>query len=377
MSPRVFRRAVLPVTVAATMIATVASPAVARPDDGSQGVRLAAPGAAVRVSAITDDLARQLARSLADPTVADRVVSAAVAGPVDLATLDLGQSFRRASQDANRGVLVAKGLPATSGSLLRVRLAHLGADGVLDPGEVPLVAATPTDDDLTEVTAYDTSGAPVGLSATRAPQQAVLAVEVDTTKALPIGLQVLRETLDAHGVGSAQAMSTGMVTAAGGYWANKVTAVRLNDDKEPWIKDDAEIFNVVGGFGLDGKVKIDTVTMPYLDHDNTTYYPNQLIVHYSAYKYNLADVVMYEDDGDTNYLNLAKAIAAALLFIVDGGAYTPVVHAIMDAMPSSWWTDDPDYVDSWYTLATTTSGRRYGAAGNGWMDITPYWVPAL
>jgi Protein of unknown function (DUF3103) len=45
-------------------------------------------------------------------------------------------------------------------------------------------------------------------------------------------------------------------------------------------------------------------------------------------------------------------------------------------MPNSWWTDDPDYVDSWYTL-TTSSSRFYGAAANGWMDLAPYWVAPL
>lgn len=167
------------------------------------------------------------------------------------------------------------------------------------------------------------------------------------------------------------------MTAAAGYWATKVDAIRLSDDKEPWIKGAAEIYNIVAGFGLDGKVKVDLVQMPYLDHDGTTYYPNQLLVHFSSYKYNLADVVMMEDDGDTNYSALVKAIANALLVIVDGGAYTPLVNAILDAIPTSWYTDDPDFVDAWYTLSTASSGRKNGAAANGWMDISPYWVAQL
>ncbi|AGS73599.1 hypothetical protein B446_33995 [Streptomyces collinus Tu 365] len=32
--------------------------------------------------------------------------------------------------------------------------------------------------------------------------------------------------------------------------------------------------------------------MPYLDYDGTVYYPNQILVNWSHYKYNLADVVM-------------------------------------------------------------------------------------
>ena len=118
--------------------------------------------------------------------------------------------------------------------------------------------------------------------------------------------------------------------------------------------------------------------MPYLDKAATTYYPNQLLVHFKAYKWNLADVVMMEDDGDTNYKSLAIALVTALLTVIDGGAaFTPLVTAIIDAMPNKWWTDDPDYVDSWYTLSTKSTGRLNGAAGNAWMTVQPYWVAAL
>jgi hypothetical protein len=101
------------------------------------------------------------------------------------------------------------------------------------------------------------------------------------------------------------------------------------------------------------------------------------VVNWSSYKYNLADIVMMEDDGDTNYSALARAIADALLTITDNGAYIPLVDAILNAIPESWWTNDPDYVDSWYTLAVNSSGTLNGARGNGWMTIEPYWVSGL
>lgn len=55
----------------------------------------------------------------------------------------------------------------------------------------------------------------------------------------------------------------------------------------------------------------------------------------------------------------------------------PLVSAIIDAMPDSWWIDDPNYVDSFYTLSTSSSGRLTGASGNGWLDVAPYWVQPL
>jgi hypothetical protein len=74
---------------------------------------------------------------------------------------------------------------------------------------------------------------------------------------------------------------------------------------------------------------------------------------------------------------LAQAIATALLTIADLGAYAPLVDAILAAIPTAWYTDDPDYVDSWYTLSTASTGRLNGAAANGWMDVSPYFVTTL
>jgi hypothetical protein len=316
------------------------------------------------VAAITDRLAHELATN-----GGAGMLSAAAARPVSLAARG-GTALDAAVRTANREVLAAKGLPADGTSLLRLRLAQPAMAAALRRGETPLVAAAPADDDAAAVTAYAPGGAKVRLDARKAPSRPVFVVEVDTDKALSLGMDVMRRVLDERGVGDASAP----VRAADGYWATQVQSVRLGDDKEPWVKGDAEIFGIAGGFGMDGKAAVSTLTMPYLDDDGSTYYPNQLIVHFSAYKYNLADFVMMEDDGDTNYQALAIAIADALLTIVDGGAYIPLVNAILNAIPASWWTDDPDYVDSWYTLSTASSGALNGAAGNGTMTIAPYWV---
>ncbi|MEW2377463.1 DUF3103 family protein [Micromonospora sp. NPDC047812] len=372
MNRRTFRRAVLSLGIAtATLVGAVATPAYARPDHLAPAPAVASP-----VFAITDGVARQVA--LTGRSELTRLGVSAASGPVDLLAAGVDARLLGQLRAANHRLLAAKGLPGGTGSLLRLRLAHPDMRAALARGEAPLVAATPPDDSATSVTAYDRSGATVVLDAARVPQRPVLVVDVDTERALTAGLALMRQELGARGIGGTAparpATRHSGVTASAGYWATRVDAVRLNDDEEPWIKGDAEIYNLVAGFGLDGKVKVDLVQMPYLDHDGTTYQPNQLLVHFSAYKYNLADVVMMEDDGDTNYAALVKAIAGALLVIVDGGAYTPLVNAILDAVPTSWYTDDPDFVDAWYTLSTASSGRRHGAAANGWMDLSPYWV---
>lgn len=358
MNPRIRRAIALSATAVSITVgvAVIAAPSEAAP-----------PAPAKRgIAAITDRVAHELA---ADAGSA-KLLAAAANKPVDLAGAHGSAALDATVQRADRDVLAAKGLPGADASLLQLRLADLSMLPALRRGEAPLVASAPSDDADTDVTAYGPDGATVMLDAHTLPSRPVFVVEVDTAKALPLGLRLMRTVLDKHGITKAQPRAD----AADGYWATQVQSVRLNDDKEPWVKGDAEIFAIAGGFGMDGKTKVDTLTMPYLDEDGKTYSPNQLVVHFSAYKYNLADLVMMEDDGDTNYQALAIAIADALLTIVDGGAYVPIVNAILNAIPASWWTDDPDYVDSWYTLSTGTSGTLTGAAANGTMTVAPYWV---
>jgi hypothetical protein len=320
------------------------------------------------VAEVTDHLARQLAGEFAPD--ARKLLPATADRAVDLARAPEHSALGRAVRTANRAVLSAKGLPQDGTSLLTIRLADPGMVPALRRGVAPLVASSPSDDTVTSVTAYDRAARPVLLDPETVPARPVYLVEVDTTKAVAMGMKVVDATLSARG-------QTAAVHATAGYWATQVTSIRLNDDKEPWHKGGAEIFAIAAGFGQDGKVKVDTVEMPYLDHDGTTYYPGQLLVHFSSYKYNLADLVLMEEDGGTNYRDLALALSQALLTIIDGGAYIPLVNAILNAIPDGWWTDDPDYVDSWYTLSTATSGTLNGAGANGTMTVNPYWVQPL
>ena len=357
MYSRVFRLAAISVAIATAASSVSAASAAQSPET---------------VATITDRMARQLAGPLAADADRAGLFSAAtdaVALSESGTTPKLGNAIRK----ANTAVLAAKGLPATSAPVLRLRLANPDTRPSLAHGAAPLITTEPSDDTTTPVTAYDRNGGTVRLDPVRIPTRPVFVVEVDTSAALTMGLDVIQSTLAGRGITHAVPRAA----AGTGYWATKVTAVRLNDDEEPWIKGAAEIFGITAGFGLDGLVKVDTVQMPYLDYDGTTYYPNQLIVHFNAYKYNLADFVMMEDDGDTNYRDLAIALANALLTIVDAGAYIPLADAVLNAIPGSWWTDDPDYVDSWYTLSTHTNGHFTGARANGWMDLTPYWVQPL
>ncbi|WP_333771246.1 DUF3103 family protein [Streptomyces sp. IBSBF 2435] len=323
------------------------------------------------VGAAETAVARSLAASLASPGWRAQVRTAALgSAQVDLGSLTAGRTapatLAAAVSGAGRQIAAAKGLGADAGSLLRVRLGADSMKAALTPDAVPLVAVAGDDDKGAAVTAYDSAGRVHTLSARQAPSRPVYVVDIDVDKAAASGLAQVDKAFRKAGLTAP--------AATGGYWSTKVNSVYLNDDEEPWILGDAEIFSIVSGFGFDGKVRVDTVDMPYLDKDGTTYYPNQILVNWSNYKYNLADVVMMEDDGDTNYASLAKALADALLTITDQGAYIPLVDAILAAIPSAWYTNDADYVDSWYTLAQGSSGQLNGARGNGRLNVSPYFV---
>ncbi|MET8964500.1 DUF3103 family protein [Streptomyces sp. NPDC004096] len=380
MRPRPPRRRGLG-AVAASLVALcaaqslVALPATAAPKP---------PTTSSVVSTAEDHAARAIAGSLTDSAWRARVKEAAL-GSREVAVTALadkaGGTLESDLAAADRRIAAAKGLDAGVGSLLRLRLGDGSMRAALAAGTTPWVAAATSDDDATTVTAYDSRGRAHTLDARTAPAHPVYVVDIDGSKALAAGLGVLNDELARYGVDSAapasrkasEALSRASA-AAGGFWTTRITSVELSDDEEPWIKGDAEIYTLVTGFGQDGTVRVDPVDMPYLDNDGTVYRPNQILVNWSLYKYNLADAVMMEDDGSTNYRDLAKAIATALLTIADQGTYIPLVNAVLDAIPDDWWTDDPDYVDSWYTLAQSDNGTRYGARGNGWMTVEPYFV---
>ncbi|MFE1260756.1 DUF3103 family protein [Streptomyces albogriseolus] len=383
MRPRHLRRRGALAAAATTLAVLCAGQTLAAP----QAAAAPAPAAAqdVRTSpasevhAAEDAAARAVAAALTDPSWRVRVRQAALTSDEVAVTALADGALKTALAAADRRIAAAKGLAPDVGPLLRLRLGDPSMRGALTAGTRPWVAAATSDDG--PVTAYDSAGRTHTLDARKTPARPVYVIDIDGSRALAAGLDVLHEELARRGVRSdgpaPQPQQARTSAAAEGFWTTRVSAVSLSDDLEPWIKGDAEIYTLVTGFGHDGKVRVDPVDMPYLDDDGTVYRPQQILVNWSSYKYNLADAVMMEDDGSTNYRDLAKAIAAILLTVTDQGAYIPLVNAVLDAIPDDWWTDDPDYVDSWYTLARTDNGTRHGARGNGWMTLEPYFVQEL
>jgi hypothetical protein len=327
-----------------------------------------------QVAAAEDSLARALAASLRDRHWAGRLRSAVAGGQHDLlaVTGQAGGALAEAGRAANQAILTAKGLPASTGSVLAARLAG-------GSGPIAYVAPDIPDDSAggsaALLTGYGPGVTAHRLSARTAPREAVLVIGVSEDRALQAGLSVVHAELAHRGIGT----GTPQVAAprAAGFWTTRLMSVRLNDDEEPWFKGDAEIYTIVTGVGSDGSPRADIVQMPYLDNDGTTYTPGQILVDWSHFKYNAVDAVMMEEDDGTNYRALAQAIATALLTVLNGVQYAPMVNAILAAIPDSWWTDDPDYVDSWYLLTKQSNEIRVGARNNGTATFARYFVTAV
>jgi len=370
---KAFHRTVSVVVAAAVAALGLPGPVSAAPVSAAP-VPAALPAAPVSPQHTAADLAHAkatfagvLAGSLVDGGWARRLDAALARGTVDpLAVSGAPARVRAAAVAANAEILRAKGLPAATGSVLEVRRA--GA-----PGAVSLVAAEVGDDAVEAVPAYDRAGARHTLDARVAPAVPVAVVGVDESRTLAAGIDVVRGELAARGLNGPAPLRA----AADGFWTTRVMSVRLKDDEEPWIKGDAEIYSIVTGVGVDSKPRVDIVQMPYLDDDGHDYYPGQILVDWSHFRYNAVDAVMMEEDDGTNYRALAQAIATALLTILDGVQYAPMVNAILDAIPDSWFTDDPDYVDSWYVLTRQSNERRTGARGNGTISFQPYFVTTV
>ncbi|MGW8356537.1 DUF3103 family protein [Streptomyces wedmorensis] len=381
--PRAHRKALAVAALAFAVLAAGQSPAAPATGDRADATSRPRAEATGEVHRIENHLAQQLAATLADPTWRTQLRTAVGTRQISLNTLTTHPQNPAARQladtvaDADRKIASLKGLGAGTGGLLTVQLADPAMRRALDAGQAPLVAAAIGDDHATGITAYDQTGRVRTLATRTLPDQPVYLVDVDAAKTLTAGLDVLRTELARRGITTTVPTTSPAAAASGGWWATKIDAIAVSDDQEPWFKGAAEMFALVTGFGTDGKVRVDSVAMPYLQYEGTVYRPNQILVNWSSYKYNLADVVLMEDDGDTNYRALAQAIAAVLLTVADLGVYVPLVNAVLQAIPDSWWTDDPDYVESWYTLAKTSTGRLSGASGNGWMSVQPYFVQQL
>ncbi|MFC4159124.1 DUF3103 family protein [Chitinimonas lacunae] len=270
-----------------------------------------------------------------------------------------------------------KGITAYSKGLLQVRMvAPQGMSTENVDTSNMLVAFEPAGDDKhwKEVEAYDRFGNVHKLDAKVQPSMPVLVADINGSEDLRAGVAMMNEAFKSRGWGGLNVRPR-----AGYVETTKLEKIRLATDEEPWISGKAEVYALVSGINpSEEKPTIAVVDMPYLDYANTDYAPNQLVLFWSNYRYAAANLQLFEHDDNTNYQDLVVAIVSGvekilLAFKPEFAAIATVAGAILQAMPAHWFSNDDDYIDSFYTLEKGKTYTDYkGVGGNAMMTLKPY-----
>lgn len=273
-----------------------------------------------------------------------------------------------------------------------------------------------------QLVAYGPSGEKQQFSADQAPGVPMLLVESDSTRSTQAGMQVMNEALRREGAQTprTQPMSRSALRSSLRSSARDVSRLApttlsrfappsvenlavpeteeltilseiwLADDREPNTAFDAEIFAVITGISPEGKVQVITKDMPWLDHDKFWYKPGMDLINWKDFGPSYVNVQLFEDDGDTNFKNLASAVTSAVgdvsllvsptapqALVISG--VSKIASKVLDAMDSKWFQNDADYIDSFYVIER---GGNYGThdaplvGARGWakMVLKPYQV---
>jgi len=278
---------------------------------------------------------------------------------------------------ATQNIRMLKGLPEQGRDLLQIRL--MLPEGrqwdEFDPSQYR-VAAMPVGEDRMHPTVrtYAADGSVQDLPIDARPSFPLLLIEVDTRTSLREGLQVVNEGLRSHGLQSLPDPSTQADTLD----VTRLDRIRLAVDQEPNIKGAAEIFAIVSGLQVDEtKPEMRTFELPWLDHDKTDYYPQQDWIHWGNYRYDVANVQLFEEDGQTNYKTMLTALVDVVGTVIGPieptvGTVSLIADSILKALPDAWFIDEHDYVDSFYLLRRGLAYKDHrGAGANAVIDLAP------
>ncbi len=237
-----------------------------------------------------------------------------------------------------------------------------------------------------QIEAFNRNGDIVYLDPQAKPEVPVIVLETSGSSAHNFRVEQLNKLLRKSGLQKAKPTkpSTDFQIQATNVETTMMNKVRLADDKEPWIKGAAEIYIITSGVrSSNNDAEVSIIPLNYLDHDNTDYFPNQLVLFWDDYTYNAANIQFWEDDGGTNYqaliLALLDAIEAAggLAGVPELSAIAQIANMIIEAMPSSFFSDDDDFVDTCYTIVKgQTYTNHFCAAANAKVNLSPFTLIA-
>ena len=312
---------------------------------------------------------------------------------VNLTTLF--QNTPRIAQDKvaslNRRLALAKGVDQKN--LLQLRFAEDDmATKWLLGGQAPLFAIQPAGSDKSwrSIPALDQWGNPLELAVNETPTQPVFVIDIDRRAAVEAGIRMMEQVFSSiqhidAGQSAANSVEKQLNDADVDAMATTTLSttvldtISLNNDEEPWIKGSAEIYALITGIDpFATQAIIHAIDMPYLDHDGTTYHPNQILFFWDTFRFGAADMLLMEDDDGTNY----QQLAVSLLNIAEAAlnqfgeptiaAIVAITNAVIAALPSSIFVDDDDYVDVFYTIREGLSySSYYGVSGNARVTMSP------
>ncbi|WP_431164904.1 DUF3103 family protein [Tenacibaculum halocynthiae] len=228
----------------------------------------------------------------------------------------------------------------------------------------------------------------VYLDPKEAPNRPVIVIETNGFETLKKEVKFMNRYLREQGVQNNRFDTSKLDLKAtssrnAGLQTTKLDKIRLNDDEEPWISGAAEVYAITSGI-KDGnnKPEIKIIPMYYLDYEDKDYYPNQILLFWDDYKYQAANIQLFEKDDNVNYKSLVSTIVSGVFQIIGTVSTQPWVNvlgqvagAIIQAMPDSWYTNNDDYVDSFYTIEKNKNYRNYyGARGNARVNLSPFFV---
>ena len=291
----------------------------------------------------------------------------------------------------NQQVISAKGFDTNKvTSLVEIRLADQSMLAALEKGQSPLFAFEPKGDESrwSFVEAFDTRGNTHLLDVNELPTRPVFVIGIDSREDMKAGIALMRSIFAKMGqsprseIIEKQTSEKAAYATKGILETSQLKKISVKDDQESWVSGKAEMYAIVTGIDASRADPIlDVVDMPYLDHKDTNYYPNQIMIYWERYRWNAADMLIMEQDDNTNYQDLAVQLAntaAGIMRVipdptVQGLAVLGTLTAeLLKAMPSHWFSNDDDYVDTFYTIQKgVTYTGRYGAANNARMNMSP------
>lgn len=288
-----------------------------------------------------------------------------------------------------------QGIEEFSDNILELRLVNQAMLTALKNGQSPLFAFEPkgNEKEWQYIEAFDVNGVIHQLDVEQAPTFPVLVVDSNNAQTLIAGLKAMRAEFERLGQSSiavntnqaqlARSLST--KTDVKPLSTTVLKSIYLDDNMEPWILGKSEIYALITGVDptRDAPI-IDVIDMPYLHYEKVTYRPNQILVHWPRYRWGAVDIVIMEQDSNTDYKELAKLLVEAAEKVLQSipsletqgyAVIANLTNRIIDAIPSSWFTNDDDFVDVYYTIQ---QDKHYidhpGATNNALVTLEPLTI---